>query len=567
MIPYYEEDVPPPTDDDVPAFAEPSHPISDSEPDIVPNTALDRATTRAADLSLIPINRLEPFKVIEAGWKAIEDANRSPWVFRRGSHIVLIGEQADGTPTMEPCGTPEVQGILLRVARWVRMRDGGMTPVEPPRMVAADMVAFPSKTLPQLDAVTRSPVFDATTGRPRLVNRPGYDPKSRLLYSPARDFMEPFVPDRPTDRQVATALDLLLHRWLGDFPFESPADRTHALALALLPSVRRLIRGPTPLHLAEAAERGTGKSLLVKLALAPSLGTLPEPATYSRDPEEVRKKITSLLLAGRRAVFLDNLEGQIDSPDLAAVLTSERWEDRVLGASTMTQLPNEAVWAASGNNCELSTDIARRTVRFRLNRNMERPWEWKGARIKNIETWTMENRRHLLGAILTLIQSWVAAGAKLSDHHLGSFESWAATIGGILTHLEQPGFLSNLNQMYEQADTSQTEWRAFVLQWWNERGTDACSAGTLADIADGNGMLASVLGSANSERAKAIRVGRALTKQRDRVISGLKMTMRTEHNQTVYALVAVEGAPPREKPAPRRPAYSGYPPPPTDDDR
>jgi hypothetical protein len=54
----------------------------------------------------------------------------------------------------------------------------------------------------------------------------------------------------------------LLDELAGDFPFVSDSDRAHWLAALLLPFVRRMINGPTPLHFVEAPCNGAGKSLL-----------------------------------------------------------------------------------------------------------------------------------------------------------------------------------------------------------------------------------------------------------------------------------------------------------------
>jgi hypothetical protein len=40
----------------------------------------------------------------------------------------------------------------------------------------------------------------------------------------------------------------------------------------------------------------------------------------------------------------------------------------------MPDLLNRAVWMMTGNNLRLSADIARRTVRVRLDAKMAQPW-------------------------------------------------------------------------------------------------------------------------------------------------------------------------------------------------
>ena len=170
-------------------------------------------------------------------------------------------------------------------------------------------------------------------------------------------------------------------------------------------------------------------------------------------------------------VYFDNLAGTVDSPSLCIALTSSRWEDRILGVSGNASAPIDCAWLATGNNVELSTDLARRVVRCRLDRGMERPWEFKPLR-PNIRPYTIQNRHLLVSAALTLCGAWIEAGRPSSGASLGSFEAWAEVVGGILAYAEQPGFLANVREMYEMADPTHVEWRALVLEWWHAFGAD-----------------------------------------------------------------------------------------------
>jgi hypothetical protein len=70
-----------------------------------------------------------------------------------------------------------------------------------------------------------------------------------LLFEPAQNFALPTIAERPTPQQVAATRSLLLDDLLGDFPFVGDAERAHSVALLLLPFMRPMIPGPTPLHM------------------------------------------------------------------------------------------------------------------------------------------------------------------------------------------------------------------------------------------------------------------------------------------------------------------------------
>jgi hypothetical protein len=466
---------------------------------------------------------------IRRAWALVVGQNDPPRWYTQAGALVDIHDPADAPASIRRLIPAHVAGHLVRLARVCKLTSKGeIVNCDPPDKLVADLHAHPDPRLPVLDALVRAPVMDATG---RIVATPGFDRASGLYYMPAPALDGLHV--NPAD--VAMARDFLLDDWLGEFPFESPADRAHALALALLPFCRRAIAGPTPLHLVEAATQGTGKSLLATLCLAPYLGAFPEPVPLSEHDDEVRKMITSALLARRQVVFLDNLDGRVDAPALCAALTSTVWEDRLLGASAMVVAPNRATWVATANNLEMSVDLARRSVRCRLNRRVERPWDYVPRRPR-VREWTMENRRCLVEALLTLCAAWAAAGMPRGESTLGSYEDWAATVGGILHHAGVAGFLDNAREGHDLADPLRAEWRVLVLEWWQQHGTGTVTPGTLAKMADEHDMLNTVLASATTERARASRIGRGLSRQRGRVFAGLAIVPSQGRNGTEYAL-------------------------------
>ncbi len=104
----------------------------------------------------------------------------------------------------------------------------------------------------------------------------------------------------------------------------------------------------------------------------PSLGISPGVTTLTNNEEETRKKLTAILGRGTPVITIDNKEGGLASSQVAAAITSEFWEDRLLGKTQMVRYPNQALWLVSGNNPNLSMEIARRCVRIRLDTGDER---------------------------------------------------------------------------------------------------------------------------------------------------------------------------------------------------
>lgn len=388
-----------------------------------------------------------------------------------------------------------------------------------------------------------APAFD---GAGRLVATPGYHAEARLYYHRHPGFDVPTIPNRPTASDVASARTLIFDDLFIDFPFAAQADRAHALVALLLPFVRRMVGAFTPIHLIEATTPGSGKGLLSDLISIVATGRACEPTTISRDEDETRKKLTAILLRGPAIILLDNLRGGLDSSQLASTITADPWTDRFLGQTKMISLPNRATWLATGNNPNLSAEIARRCVRVRLEPKTDRPWERTAFKHPAVRTWAIEHRARLVHAVLVLVRHWLASGRPMGARTLGSFETWAEVMGGILEAAGVAGFLGNMDDLYGAADLEGQEWRTFVGVWHERFGSQSVLAGDLIDLASERDLLGGVLGD-GSLRSQATRLGKALLANRDRQFGDLRIQVGLRaHNQTTWRVVSVPktGAPP-----------------------
>ena len=171
-------------------------------------------------------------------------------------------------------------------------------------------------------------------------------------------------------------------------------------------------------------------------------------------------------------ITVDNVEHPLYAPSLARALTARTWTDRVLGCSENFTLAQRATWLAAGNNIVLRGDLPRRCYWIRLDARMARPWQRGGFRHPDLLRWVSENRGALVRALLVVAQAWYVAGKpKAADvPRLGSFESWAEVVGGMVEFAGITGFLGNLEALYEKADEGGAEWEGFPSAWWDECG-------------------------------------------------------------------------------------------------
>ena len=370
--------------------------------------------------------------------------------------------------------------------------------------------------MPELKAIVTTPIV-AKDGRISVT--PGYDPGTIFSTGTTVVLVDP-VPDFPTKDRSERAREII-NEWLWDFPFDGQASRANAIAIPLTYIARELIDGPTPLFVVSAPMAGTGKGLLVETAGLLVEGSPPPVTTEPGNGEEWRKRVTAWLAEGRGVILIDNVKRRLDYPELAAVLTSTVWSDRMLGRTELVTVPNRSLWIATGNNIQLDVEIARRSVFIRLDAKSDQPWESRKFRHDDLRGWVREHREALIWSLLTMVRNWIVLDRPASPARLASFESWSDTVGGILEAAGIAGFLENRQDMFTEADQESLEWIEFVEAWWTWRRDGLVKTSSLIQLVRGDGHLETMVASAGrdpSDHSLKVRLGKALTERRDRKI-------------------------------------------------
>ena len=461
-------------------------------------------------------------QVSDAVWRAIQDANVPPTFFRYGGNLCRLEADEDGLLVPHSLAAAgRMSHLLARVITWYKEEDGRRSSAYPPPRVIQDVLAHTDPPLPVLNRIVYAPAF-APDGT--LQTEPGYSPAARsFLIGNAAQCVPP-VPEHPSRADVDRARTLILDELLVDFPFVSAADKAHAVALLLLPFVRDLVAGPTPLHLIEKPTSGTGATLLVEVNTHIVMGKKLRALTEGSNEEEWRKRITAKLLDAPTFFLIDNVRARLQSAALSAAITTEIWEDRVLGQSQIVRAPVRCTWVATANNPILSDEIARRSIRIRLDAGMEQPWLRQEFR-HPLPEWAIEHRGELLWAALTLVRAWLDAGRpRWTGTTLGTFEAWSAVLGGILQFARIPGFLGNLDALYRSADPATAFWRSVVPTWWRRYHDRPVGVAELWNLLPQRGDDPLGLGVGDgTDRAQRTRFGMRLAAQRDRIVAGYRI--------------------------------------------
>jgi len=410
-------------------------------------------------------------EIVDDAVAAIVRANDPPELYMRAGEIVRVVADEDGHPIVAPVDDAAVLERLYAAASWWKHAPkGGLVAAEPRRAIATATrlrLLADARRLPPLAGIVTAPTLrrDGT-----ILDAPGYDPRSRLVLAPEPGLEVPGVSAAPDARDLADAVDWI-DGVLQDFPFAERSDRATAYSIVLSIVMREAIVGCVPLYVVTARQQGTGKGLLTHALV--SLATGRPPAMSSMPDgrgaeDELRKRILTILRAGRRVAVLDNVTRPIDSPSLAALVTAERWVDRVLGVSAEIDLRNPTTWIVTGNNVGVRGDFLRRVVWCRLDAQDARPWQRTGFRHVDLAGYVASHRGPLLGAALTIARAWYSAGCPEPPDTvptLGGFSAWRRAVGGALAHAGVDGLLGAAEQMWSEADDDAVAWAAWLAAW------------------------------------------------------------------------------------------------------
>jgi hypothetical protein len=511
--------------------AQPKGPTIDwdvEDPDDSPAEQAEAAEP-APERPTIRISGRDPRDVAEEAIFELRKANLpQPQLFVRGGELTRTLRTESGRPTIGTISKDDLFYTLCRTAQWERYdaRSKDWKISSPSDDVVRYINGRGTWPFPALLGIAEAPVLrpDGT-----IVSTPGYDPATRMVYSPAKNLAVPPIPDEPTVDQVNVAKELI-GELIADFRFDGAPSVANAIGLLFTLVVRPAISGPAPLAVIDKNTPGAGATLITEVFGIVAHGRAPGLTAVPDQDVELEKRVTTLLRDGEPFNVFDNVDRPLEHGSLSLVLTATEWAGRILGKSETARYPNLATWSANGNNVVLRGDIARRAYRIRLISEDAQPWRVENQaesrfRHPNLPAWASERRGDLLAAILTLARRWFALGQPApATASLGKFEDWCRVIGGILESAGISGFLGNLDELYDSVDAEASEWEAFLTAWFNTYGSTEQSPSDIktnltdaqfAELAEA--LPSDLVAALNDPRVSfERRLGKALSKRVDR---------------------------------------------------
>ncbi len=336
-------------------------------------------------------------------------------VYQRGGQLVRV---ADGG--IHAVTGPYLRNHLETIATFQKFdkRSGAWHSIDCPGELHTRLLHNRGAwSVPELTGVIRAPIL-----RPdgSLLSSPGFDEHTGLLLLADHPDNWPAIPERPSADAVREALATLWEPF-EHFPFASALDRGVHLA-ACLTAVQRLTLNTAPGFAWDAPTPASGKTKAAQ-AVGWLAGVEVPVSPWATEPEEQRKSLMASLLGGVPGILLDNINGQLASDTLCAMLTGSQISDRKLGVSEQVTVPTRVLVLATGNNITIVGDLARRVLPIRLDHGVEAPDKLEFpfcpvARMR--ERWL-----YYRAAALTVLRGFVVAGMPANGTgSTGSFEQW-----------------------------------------------------------------------------------------------------------------------------------------------
>ncbi|MEV0618563.1 hypothetical protein AB0I81_34910 [Nonomuraea sp. NPDC050404] len=315
-----------------------------------------------------------------------------------------------------------------------------------------------------LRGVTHTP-----TMRPdgSVIDQPGYDLDTGVLYLPGPGLDVLPVPSAPTPAETKMAVELIVSI-VAEFPFVEEHHRANWYGALFTPILRAIYPSPYPVFVIDAPAPGSGKSYLANILRTVHGGILR--AGWPQDDAELTKGILGILMhTTAPVVTFDNVRGRVRSAKFEALLTSAKFSERILGANRDGAAPNDRLWTITANNAEIDGDLARRVYWITIDPRVPRPQDRTRFSL-DLKTWVPANRGRIIQALLIIVRAWVLAGSPKGPPKRGDdYARWDAAVEGLLSWAGFSGQFGKPDNKHLDS-TEDQEWAAFLAAAYEVMG-------------------------------------------------------------------------------------------------
>jgi hypothetical protein len=352
-------------------------------------------------------------------------------MFVRGGAVVGIVE-TKGASILEIISPAAARSKFESYAKFLVYRTGrDGEPVLKETFIAQDLAAALLETeeartcLPEITGLISCPLIVSTDAGIQIVGK-GFHPETGL-----------FITEGVEPPLVGLAeAKLALQELVGEFDFQSPSDRSRALASFITPALKLggHLAGYVPADVAEANKSQSGKTYRQKI-IAALYNEIPAPVTCrSGGVGSTDESLSARLIAGRPFIQLDNFRGKFDSQHVEALLTAEKlFFARVPHRQEVMIDPSRFFVMMTSNGVETTRDFANRASIVRIQKRdgyMFRIYQ-EGDLLAHVR----HQQPYFLGAVFAIIREWIDHGRPRTNETRHDFREWVQVLDWIMQNI------------------------------------------------------------------------------------------------------------------------------------
>lgn len=277
--------------------------------------------------------------------------------------------------------------------------------------------------LPRIVGVVNCPVAVESEDGLAILSQGYHEHNGGILITSGQE------PEEVADNEAADALTALL----DEFDFQTPGDRSRALASFLTPALKMggFISGFVPADVAEADQSQSGKTYRQRLVAAiyneaPELIALRSGGVGSMD-----ESFSAKLIKGKPFIQIDNLRGKFNSQFIEAFMTAtDNFAARVPHCGEVKIDPSRFILMLSSNGVESTRDFANRSSIIRIRKREGyafRAYD-EGGLLEHVQA----RQSYYLGCVFTVLRQWLDMGKPLTATTEHDFREWAQTLDAIV---------------------------------------------------------------------------------------------------------------------------------------
>ncbi len=369
-------------------------------------------------------------RVVAADSKTFVLGDRTgPLVVLRAPDDSTLPEQTRWEGDLPAATLAAPADIMQRAERlsWMKRAGGKGKPHlrrdHPPRQFVADYLTQMQGQYGAriLRGVVRVPRIE-NSGEIRFVS--GYDAETGLFHDRSAYFD---VPSNPSLDDARRAIEALLLPF-SQYSFEDAVMGRAVLLAAIFTAIERPFLSVAPVFLIRSSMPGTGKGLIVRSLVRLAFDTSPTLITWGGSGEEFEKRLGALLLRAPGALSIDNANGvEIEGDLLESVVTEGCADIRPLGRSEVLKIRNRSLITITGNNPNITGDMARRTLALDVQPSSPDPE--RTVFPFHPEEKVKEHRTVLLRQAFVAMRAYRQAGMPSSGlPGVGSFDDWSRKV-------------------------------------------------------------------------------------------------------------------------------------------